>query len=378
MFRRTLLLTCLVLGLACSASADLILHWTLDETSGTVAKDSSGNGNDGVVGGTANWVAGNNRGALDFDASSTYIEQSDALVTGNCTIALWMMPRDLPYGSDYRSIMHGDVWEAGCIHGHLRANTSFINFEPNGGGAVSSTTECVSDEWYHAVAAFDVDTGEGKLYVNGVLEHTSSGVSSSLYIGALNFGSWTRTRRFFDGPMDDIRIYDHAVTAEEVPAIMAGIGVEMAAEPSPEDEQVDVIRDATLTWEPGELAGTHNVYVGTSFEDVNAATVPTASDLSENSFATDRLEFGQTYYWRVDEVNGTPDKTVFKGDVWSFTTEPYSIQIPGAEIAVTASSFSNEFSLPEKLIDGSGLAEDGTHGITPVSMWFTATVDLDP
>ncbi len=378
MLKRTLLLTCLVLGLACTASADLVLHWALDETSGAVAKDSSGNGNDGVVGGTANWVDGNIRGALDFDASSTYIEQSNELVTGSCTLALWMKPRNLPYGSDYRSIIHGDVWESGCIHGHLRANTSLINFEPNGGGAVSSTTECVSDEWYHAVAAFDTGTSEGRLYINGVLEHTSSGVSSSLYIGAFNYGAWTGNRRFFDGIMDDIRIYDHAVTEEEVPAIMVGAGVELAAEPSPEDEQTDVIRDATLTWEPGQLAGTHDVYVGTSFEDVNAATVPTASGLSAPSFDPDRFEFGQTYYWRVDEVNGTPDKTVFKGDVWSFTAEPYSIQIPEAEIAVTASSSSNEFSLPENLINGSGLAEDGTHGITPVSMWFTATVDLDP
>ncbi|NQV33182.1 MAG: discoidin domain-containing protein, partial [Phycisphaeraceae bacterium] len=96
------------------------------------------------------------------------------------------------------------------------------------------------------------------------------------------------------------------------------------------------------------------------------------------SFDPGRLEFGQTYYWRVDEVNGTPDKTVFKGDVWSFTAEPYSIEIPGSTIMVTASSASNEFSAPEKTIDGSGLEDDGSHAITPETMWFTASVDLDP
>ncbi|NQV31521.1 MAG: discoidin domain-containing protein, partial [Phycisphaeraceae bacterium] len=86
-----------------------------------------------------------------------------------------------------------------------------------------------------------------------------------------------------------------------------------------------------------------------------------------------------TYYWRVDEVNGTPDKTVFKGDVWRFTAEPYSIEIPGATVAVTASSASNEFSTPEKTIDGSGLDPNtGAHSINPETMWFTASVDLDP
>ncbi len=35
-----------------------------------------------------------------------------------------------------------------------------------------------------------------------------------------------------------------------------------------------------------------------------------------------RLEYGQTYYWRVDEVNAAPDSTIFKGMTWSFTVEP--------------------------------------------------------
>ncbi|MCP4451792.1 MAG: discoidin domain-containing protein, partial [Planctomycetes bacterium] len=151
-----------------------------------------------------------------------------------------------------------------------------------------------------------------------------------------------------------------------------------ASNPSPEDEDSDVIRDTLLTWTPGQYPGTHDVYFGSSFEDVNSATVPAAAGLDVNSFAPGRLEFGQTYYWRADEVNGTPDKTVFKGEVWSFTAEPYSILIPGAEVAVTASSSANEFSLPEKLTDGSGMGEDGTHAIVPESMWFTAAVDLDP
>ena len=147
--------------------------------------------------------------------------------------------------------------------------------------------------------------------------------------------------------------------------------------PSPAVEATDVLRDTLLSWTPGEYPGTHNVYLGTSLEEVDAATVPTGTS-DVNSFDPSRLEFDQTYYWRVDEVNTSPDKTVYKGKVWSFTVEPYSIMIPGSEIVVTASSSSTEFSLPEKLVDGSGLSEDGAHDIVPESMWFTGTVDLDP
>jgi len=151
-----------------------------------------------------------------------------------------------------------------------------------------------------------------------------------------------------------------------------------AFSPKPIDGQEDVLRDANLNWTSGDFAATHNVYVGESFDAVDAATEPTASDLDVNSFDPGRMAFGNTYYWRVDEVNGTPDKTVFKGEVWSFTAEPYSIQIPGSEIIATASSSSNEFSTPQKTLDGSGLGEDGTHAIQTETMWFTDMGDMDP
>ncbi|MCP4453695.1 MAG: discoidin domain-containing protein [Planctomycetes bacterium] len=151
-----------------------------------------------------------------------------------------------------------------------------------------------------------------------------------------------------------------------------------ASDPVHEDEMDDGRRDHVLSWAPGQYPGKHNVYIGSSFEDVNNATVPTASNLDATSYDPGRLDFGQTYFWRVDEVNATADKTVYRGDVWSFTAEPYSIQIPGAAIAVTASSQSNEFSAPDKAIDGSGLGSDGTHSMSNSEMWFTAAVDLDP
>ncbi|MCP4455100.1 MAG: discoidin domain-containing protein [Planctomycetes bacterium] len=140
----------------------------------------------------------------------------------------------------------------------------------------------------------------------------------------------------------------------------------------------DVLRDSQLVWIPGVYAAQHNLYVGDNFEDVNSATVPTAAGLDVNAFDPGRFEFGQTYYWRVDEVNGTPDKTVFTGDVWSFTVEPYSIRIPGADIVATASSSSNEQSTPQTTISGDGLGADNTHTITAEDMWFSDSPDLDP
>ncbi len=99
-----------------------------------------------------------------------------------------------------------------------------------------------------------------------------------------------------------------------------------AVNPDPTDGQPGVPRDAILHWTPGKYAAKHNVYFGTVFDDVNQASTadPRGVLVSESQDGTTYdpsvLELARTYYWRVDEVNAPPDSTVYKGNVWSFTT----------------------------------------------------------
>ncbi len=153
-------------------------------------------------------------------------------------------------------------------------------------------------------------------------------------------------------------------------------GPTAAQYPSPADQATDVYRNAVLSWLAGKSAATHNVYFGTTFADVNTATVakPLGVLMSTGQTATTfdpgRLVLGQTYYWRVDEVNKAPDFTVFKGSVWSFTVEPVSYAIAG--ITATASSVSAAATGPEKTIDGSGLNALDQHSTTLEQMWLSA------
>jgi len=88
-----------------------------------------------------------------------------------------------------------------------------------------------------------------------------------------------------------------------------------------------------------------------------------------NTYDPGNLDFARTHYWRVDQVNGAPDYTVSRGEVWRFTTEP--IAYPILSVKATASSSQNQDMGPEKTIDGSGLNELDQHSIEATDMWLS-------
>ncbi|MCP4453915.1 MAG: discoidin domain-containing protein, partial [Planctomycetes bacterium] len=180
-----------------------------------------------------------------------------------------------------------------------------------------------------------------------------------------------------DGP-GEAMFFDELRIGETYADVAGTSNQENATSPSPRNEEIDVPQDLVLTWDPGDFAVTHDVYFGETFQDVDSATQPTHGSLDVNAVALDRLEFGKTYYWRVDEVNGAPDNFVYTGPVWSFEVEPYSRLVPGEMLTVTASSSSNELSIPERTVDGSGFGDDNTHSMRAEDMWFSGNPDLAP
>jgi len=96
-----------------------------------------------------------------------------------------------------------------------------------------------------------------------------------------------------------------------------------AFNPSPANGAVDTAQTLTLGWSAGEKAQRHEIYLGDDKAAVAAAT--SASPLFKGSqtgttFNAGTLEWGKTYYWRVDEVNPAEAGSPWKGSVWSFTT----------------------------------------------------------
>ena len=121
---------------------------------------------------------------------------------------------------------------------------------------------------------------------------------------------------------------------------VAGIGPTpplKASEPDPADGSFLDQTWATLGWTAGNLAVSHDVYMGDNFDDVNDGAGDTFRGNQADDFYVagfpgyafpDGLVNGTTYYWRIDEVNDADPNSPWKGDVWSFTVTPKTAYIP--------------------------------------------------
>jgi hypothetical protein len=218
-------------------------------------------------------------------------------------------------------------------------------------------------DWHWAPTAGDIgDEAHTKTLKDG---------ENTMYILARESGAIWDVFMWTDSP-------DYVPTNEDYQNAAIFVGGS-ASDPSPADGAIDVPREVVLSWEAGDFApptNGHKVYFSTSFNDVNDRVG--AISQSATSYAPpQRLDFGTTYYWRVDEVNGPPDYTVYEGGVWSFTTE--LLAYPIENIIATASS-SSAGKGPENTINGSGLDDSGLlHGkVGDNNMWLSETGGPQP
>ena len=389
-----LLLSAALAGVATAGGSGLAAWWKLDETSGLTAADASGNDNDGALEGDGQWVEGVLAGAWEGDGDGDYIRvaHSDSLdISDAVTVALWMYGGIAPDQILCKGT-GGDAWVSSYSirvdddSSHARQ----INWRGRGGTAangLNSASALPTDEWVHIAVTFDVAaSGDNqKIYINGVLDaenQSSEPLSTNaedLLLGADAYGT---TRWHWQGRLDDVRVYSKALPASQIAGVMAGGGLESASSPSPEDGAIDVPRDTVLAWQTGEYAATHDVYFGTSREDVNSADRNNPLDVlvsqgqAANAYASDGLlEFGTTYYWRVDEVNAAPDNTIFSGEVWSFTAEP--LAYPLENVTATTNAGYEAGAGPENTINGSGLNADDQHSTKSTDM-FLAQPGAEP
>jgi hypothetical protein len=206
--------------LANTANAELVAYWTLDETAGTIAYDSAGT-NDGTLVNNPVWVDGKISGALNFNGTQgVYINGSSGydsplnMYNSNMTVAAWIKPigggtivaRAKPHYITYR--LYSDGKNVGI--NTYRSPTHWL---------LSTGDILVPGNWYHVVGIFDRVNDTGIIYVNGVEQVRSTQMTADPYScdAPTKIGCRSAAGEFaYNGAIDDVRIYNTALTADEV------------------------------------------------------------------------------------------------------------------------------------------------------------------
>jgi hypothetical protein len=333
----------LAMGLVGTSSAQnidpsLVGWWTFDEGSGNVAKDLSGKSVEGTFFGGPTWDSdGDHRGILVFDGVDDYVFIDGHFNLPVYTMTLWFR---VDNGSGQRDII--SAYAKGVQHGillELQADGTlrYLHRYPlgTGGGTNIYTTTTYDDgAWYHA--AMVKSENKITLYINGE-EVDSTGDTSEFNPGdtfGVALGVLDDERgaaRLFPGPLDDVRIYDRPMSADEIQETMKLEIWPYAYGPNPADGALLPATWINLQWASSPLAVSHDVYLAENFDDVNDGTGDAfrGNQTGESlivGFAgfpiPDGLVPGTTYYWRIDEVNDAHPDSPWKGSVWSFLVPP--------------------------------------------------------
>ena len=338
-------------GVARSADPGLVAWYRFDGD----ASDSSGNNLHGTEVGDPTYDAGVFGQAISLDGDGDYVDCGLAPefdITDFITFTYWI--KVAAFDRDWNTVISrgDDSWRSS------RAGTNNFMEAAVGGTSGNYTygvTPVDDGEWHHIGWVYDGTMNY--LYLDGEVDATeeNSGqitVSSyPLYIG----DNSQATGRFWNGLIDDVMIYNRALTQEEVQRIMQSSAgaYPQASGPNPADGALHEDTWVNISWRAGDFAVSHDVYISDNFDDVDNGTPDAFQGNQATTFFVagfpgfpypDGLVPGTTYYWRIDEVNEAEPNSPWKGDVWSFSVPPKTAYSPdpadGAEFVDPNATFS--------------------------------------
>jgi len=193
----------------------LVGYWSFDEGKGTIAKDSAGK-SDGELQGDPEWVEGKKGKAIYFDGAeqTVIIQNSDSLSSADITVMMWIKADELRIqgladksssADSWRLFMDSDV-------GNVEFDACADQFN------ASSKAKAAAGKWYHVAGTFESATKKMKIYVDGKMSgiFAKAETAGNDFDGSIQIASPENNR--FHGAIDEVKIFNRALTAEEIAA----------------------------------------------------------------------------------------------------------------------------------------------------------------
>jgi hypothetical protein len=199
---------------ATNYDSSLVGYWNLNEGSGSLATDSSGNGNNGTITGVS-WVDGKYGKALNFDGASNQVDcgNNASLSVHNLTVSFWFNSVDVT--SDERAIVDKG-WTKGFACGHHVSKLYFLGQKVDASAEQFYGLTDLSAGWNFYTVTYN--GASLTLYLNGVYDNSENvsllfNQEPNLLIGKNAGGG------YYEGIIDDVRIFNRALSSIEVAAL---------------------------------------------------------------------------------------------------------------------------------------------------------------
>ncbi len=214
-----------------------------DDGSGTVATDSSGNARNGTLVNNPSWITGKVGGALQFNGTSNYVQVTKFALNPSFSVAMWFKPTagsltgsngGYHYMFSWGPALSADgiaLWcttatepGIGCCLRAFAADDNDSNFPDSSAFTLADANVHFNDGNWHHVALTVSKTNGRRVYLDGSLKANDTGYggdyinpASDIFIG----GRYDKdSSRFFNGGVDDVRIYDKELSSSEVTALL--------------------------------------------------------------------------------------------------------------------------------------------------------------
>jgi hypothetical protein len=402
--RPAILRCCVALGIALlvllaahdvKAANGLVAAYGFDEGTGTGVADASGSGNGGTTSNTTWSTAGKYGAALSFNGSSSYVNVPDSSsldLTNGMTIEAWVRPSSL--GTTWRTVVLKQ--QTGDLAYGLYANNNstrpvgyvYNSAERSAGGG----SALAANAWSHLATTYD--GANLRLYVNGVLAGTTATTGNVVVSsGVLRIGGNSVWGEYFSGLIDEVRIYNRALSASE-------IGLDMNTPVSTPDQTPPT--DPTALTQTGATEASVSVSWTGSTDDValagyglykDGALVATTTSTSA-TFA--KLTCGTSYLLAVDAYDNAGNRSakpavigstspcdatvptvsvtlptggaVVSGDVTLAASASDNVSVAGVQFTVDGSNVGSEdTAAPYSVTWSSGAVANGTHSIGAIA-----------